>query len=778
MDENKEIPKPHEKVESPSEQASPVNSMEDEETDSFFELSSSPLNNQEAKSRESVLKRMLSTKRSKQSLTKDKEENKGRLEPQEKVASPSPASPVKSMEHEETNSLLELNHSPLSKQEAKSQESAFQRMFSFRKSKEKAIEDSNTLRRRKHFALNTLRKNGEGGSAKNVTDASMEKSGENTELIKREPLSVLEISELIQNKQILEAFECIRYLEDEVITEKEAKKYEASPTEYARKVKDVDLLYISVTNSIKSIVEETLNKPRVNESLLKSMVTLISQEEAVHADVHGLDSAISDCISRPRMWRDEWKEAVRESAKQRVHQLPISLKEDNESWLAIHLGFLRKYVSEDLLKIKHSVQKCYPEDYKVCETYIESFHSAISSHLHALLQRPLEFNELYTLLDWIVNTYSGEMLLGHPGFQAEVKNQNLPLLLSSEAWNKLKEDYVDALGRTIQFYFKNILMLETKNKWKEENQPETSENQYHSSLSFDIQELIGQHKQASGKISKSLETATLEISTRELRDFIPRLRKTFTEWYKEREDLLFVPYLVAYINTFRDLMRGLQKTFNADTTELEKVLSDVTMSFRNEVLNKLKEKTQPFFKKILTNTWMLSSEILDSIMSTTEQFCQHLKHLEQPIDKVFLGDAHKYVVREYITQVLKPRGKMKKTKRKEVSKKMIHEATCIKNSFKDLGSDADWLDSAIPCIANIISEKQRHKIKEYIEEMYNNYPDVRRKHIVAVFALRGSSSNKRASIMQQVDKLQKGADSTADRALFAEIDFPTAGRCF
>ncbi|KAG6929741.1 exocyst complex component 3 like 4 [Chelydra serpentina] len=225
-------------------------------------------------------------------------------------------------------------------------------------------------------------------------------------------------------------------------------------------------------------------------------------------------------------------------------------------------------------------------------------------------------------------------------------------------------------------------------------------------------------------------------------------------------------------------MRGLQTTFNADTKELENVLTDVTMSFRKEVLDKLKQKTQPLFKKILTSAWMLNSEILDSIMSTTVQFCQHLKHLEQPVDKDFLGDAHKYVVREYITQAIKPRKRLKRAKREKVGKKMNEEATVIHNSFKDLGSDADWLSSAIHHIANIISEKKRHKIKEYIEEMCQAYPDVRKEHIEAVLTLRGLYRNKKKSIIRKTDKLQENAESVADRTLFAEIDTPTVITCF
>lgn len=41
------------------------------------------------------------------------------------------------------------------------------------------------------------------------------------------------------------------------------------------------------------------------------------------------------------------------------------------------------------------------------------------------------------------------------------------------------------------------------------------------------------------------------------------------------------------------------------------------------------------------------------------------------------------------------------------------------------GSDADWLVPAIHHIASIIGEKKKDKIKEYVKELCQDYPDIR-----------------------------------------------------
>lgn len=217
--------------------------------------------------------------------------------------------------------------------------------------------------------------------------------------------AVMEINELIQKRQLLEAFASIKYLEDETIAERDAEKYKDNPQEFVRKSKDVDLLYNSITNMIQSIVVGTLEQPTVEDTMLNSLVTLIAHEEAAHPNTGNTAGPGSDLLGTPRKWREEWREAINESARKRVQRVPMASKEEESFWLDLHLGFLQKQLSEDLLKIKLSVKKCYPEEYQVCDMYVEAFHNAVASHLQDLSQRPLEFNELYTLLDWVANIY-------------------------------------------------------------------------------------------------------------------------------------------------------------------------------------------------------------------------------------------------------------------------------------------------------------------------------------------------------------------------------------
>ncbi|NXJ05642.1 EX3L4 protein, partial [Odontophorus gujanensis] len=533
------------------------------------------------------------------------------------------------------------------------------------------------------------------------------------------------INELIQKQQLLEAFASIKYMEDETIAERDADKYKDNPQELLRKTKDVDLLYSSITSMIQSIVVGTLENHTVEEATLTSLVTLIAREEAAHPNTSSAADSGSDLLGAPRKWREEWRKAVIEGTRKRVLNIPMASKEEEKAWLDLHLIFLQKYLLKDLLKIKSSVKKCYPEEYQVCKVYVEAFHSAITSHVQDLSQRPLELNELYSLLGWVANTYHSELLLGHPDLKPEVQAENLSPLLTTADWDRLENDYITSTKDTIKGYFGKILSMEETEKWESEIPPEVKDNLYQSSISFDIQTIIGENMKLSGTISKSLEEKTLQLCVAEMHEFIPRFGEKFLEWYTVHDSPMFAPYFAAYINSFYDLLSALETVFKVNTEELQKILAALTKNFRNEFLNKLRTKTQPLLKKILTKDWTLAREKPTSLTAAVSQFSEHLQHTRQPLGQELLCHVHKYVVREYIVQIIKPKKKMNGEKRQQVSQRINEEAKILNNALIYHGSDSSWLLPAISHIAKIIGEKRKDRIKEYVKELAEDYPDIR-----------------------------------------------------
>uniref|UniRef100_A0A663M1W6 Exocyst complex component 3 n=1 Tax=Athene cunicularia TaxID=194338 RepID=A0A663M1W6_ATHCN len=450
--------------------------------------------------------------------------------------------------------------------------------------------------------------------------------------------AVMEINELIQKRQLLEAFASIKYLEDETVAERDAEKYKDNIQEFVRKSKDVDLLYNSITNMIQSIVVGTLEHPTVDDTMLTSLVTLIAREEAAHPNTGNSAGPGSDLLGTPRKWREKWREAINESARKRVLGVPMASKEEDSSWLDLHLAFLQKHLSEDLLKIKLSVKKCYPEEYQVCDMYVEAFHKAIALHLQDLSQRPLEFNELYTLLNWVANTYQSIRSAG---------------------------------------CFK----------------------------STELFSIIGEHMKISGEISRSLETKMLELCLAELHEFIPR------------------SLLLRASHSFQMSPILVKKQGKGPWIGPETGTSSLWQSWPGEhVLTVCCLCVSPLCPWLLLKTQGLPLPSLTAVaLHGTHRKTMRFAFFNQEL----LRDVHKYVVREYIVQVIKPRQKMNKETRQQVSEKMNQEARILNNTLIDQGSDSDWLLPAIHHIANIIGEKKTDKIKEHVKLLCQDYPDIR-----------------------------------------------------
>ncbi|XP_077179870.1 exocyst complex component 3-like protein 4 isoform X2 [Paroedura picta] len=702
-------------------------------------------------------------------------------------------SPEKRAESEDRDCKGQLNSSPSNDQEGKeavSPSRPLSAVLSFGREISKSVrtmsvKEPGIIRTSKRFANRSYKwledrvhAHKESGSTSEESE-KVEGTG-----IKKEPLSVMEINKLIQTRQLLDAFDNIKGLEMELLAERDVKKYVDNPMEYAMKAKDVDLLYDHVSKVTWQIVQETLDLPGVDKKALASLATLIEEEEKAHPA--GSEAPVSSgpaALGSARNWRELWREAVNHSAKGRVCKVPVPLKDDDQSWLSKHLGFLTMAVKEDLLKVKLDVQKCYPRDYDVCDTYVGAFHKAISVHVHDIWgKNSLTLSDLYTLLNWITNTYRSEEFLGHLDLQPEIKTEDLPSLLTPETLAKLKSDYINSVKEQTKIYFDNILVLETQKKWGLEEQPEALPNQPCLSLSFFIQTIVGQHMGVSGRICESLGAATLEVSLKEVMEFMPRFEKAFLEWDKENDHPQFVELMVTYINDFQDLLKGLERNFSVSCQELEKTLKDVVLNFQKCFLQKLRQKTQPMLKNILSKRWILYSGTLDSFIqkavSTTEEFSKPLAHLKEPLHKDFLHEIHKYLVKEYITQTLKSKSKRGRRKREEASKLMKQDASIINNSMKHLGSSSDWLFPAILHIADIIGEKKKRRIKDRLKNLSQDYPDIRREHILALLSLRGWWRNTKQSMADQIDGLSEGLETESNRTLFAEIELPNTIQCF
>ncbi|XP_045304280.1 exocyst complex component 3-like protein 4 isoform X2 [Leopardus geoffroyi] len=643
-------------------------------------------------------------------------------------------------------------------------------------------EDTGLLRRSSHFlrSLRRPRDDGlaaapgggrspegpsgvtDGGSRPSTTGVGPEEPGQ------EEGKSV---ADLITERQLLAAFEQLRQLETRLLAQKASGTFGQDPTGFARRAMDVCLLYDGLEAEIRAIVRETLGPGGVDAAALAELARVVRAEE----EAHPVPPADGDFLLTPRRWRRHWEDAVTRSAQERVRQAgagDAAGADEGASGLARLLAELGGSVRRDLRKVRLQVQPVYSAaGFPAWEAYLRAFHGAVAQRLQELARDARGCEQLYVLLDWTANVYGSPDFLGAPDLT--LSTEPLPPLLAPSVWARLESDYTSFLETKITSCFDGILQLE-QSRWVAAEAPDVLQGLYHTPLSIDIHMLVAEHVKAAGAISAELEATTLRICARALGLFLPRFEKAFLQ-----SEAVSEPHLGASINACEELRTSLLARFPGTFEELEKPLVAAVCVFQKRLLQGLQYDVQPLFRVLCTKAW-LTHDVLQPLMDKVVAFAHHLEHVAPLRAQETLQEAHRYVVREYLAQVLRPRERFRGVDRVTGSQKMGLDAQAIGNTFQGLGSEATWLGQAIPCVADILGETYKDDIGRHLETLIGSYPDIRRDHVLAILALRRLGRRRNQRLLRHAQSLLRaaakaeGSGAAGGHVLFEEIQVPTS----
>uniref|UniRef100_A0A8C9BX76 Exocyst complex component 3-like protein 4 n=1 Tax=Phocoena sinus TaxID=42100 RepID=A0A8C9BX76_PHOSS len=641
-------------------------------------------------------------------------------------------------------------------------------------------EDPGLLRRSSRLLFRSLRRARDEGPAADQTQATTEASSRAMDGVSPQsstgagPAELEEdksVADLITERKLLAAFEQLRHLETRLVAEKASRTFEQDPTGFARRAMDLCLHYDGLAAEIGAIVLETLGPDGVDAAVLAELAHVVRAEEEAHPE----PPADGDFLCTPRHWRQHWEDAVRRSARERVQQVSTGEAPgtaEGASGLAQLLAELGRLVRHDLQKVQLEVHPAYAAaGYPAWEAYLRAFHGAVAQRLQELAHDAHGCEQLYVLLDWASNVYSSPDFLGSQDLA--LPSEPLPPLLAPDVWARLESDYTSFLETKIASCFDGILQVE-QSRWVAAEAPDVLQGHYHTPLSIDVHMLVAEHVKAAGAISAELEATTLQICTRALGLFLPRFEKAFLESGAVSE-----PNLCANINACEEFRTHLLARFPGSLEELEKPLVAATCAFQKRLLQDLQGDVQPLFKVLCTKAW-LTQDVLQPLLDKVVAFAGHLERVVPPRAQETLQEVHRYVVREYLAQALRPHERFRGVERVSGSQKMGLDAQAIGSTFQGLGSEATWLGRAIPCVADILGETYKDDIRRHLETLIRSYPDIRRDHVLAILALRRLGHRRNQHLLTHAQDLLRaaakaeGPGAAGGHVLFEEIEVPTS----
>ncbi|XP_026080181.1 exocyst complex component 3-like protein 4 [Carassius auratus] len=578
------------------------------------------------------------------------------------------------------------------------------------------------------------------------------------------PLSVMEINRMIEKEHLEEAYVNLLSLRLELQREHKALDQEDYPIELVNKEKDLILLYGTLRNKIFAIVHNSSDVNTLNKEQLVYVATIILEEEKRQGEPGAMQG-----------WREAWRDAVLNVVRDTLKKVPLDSSEQNASWLAVHLGLLGKAVVEDLGKVKTELLSSYPPEFNVFETYVSCHHEAVGEHLKRLLEKVTELKDYYALLDFIIHHYPSEKIMGNSSLLPELKEDQRALPLDKDFLNQIKDKYCARLQADMKTSLNRIIDLENEEMWREKRKPVIDEGICSSHIDMDIWTHIKGHVQGARRIDVNLEQKVVCSCLEELETFPKRFESAFVEWSSSLSNsLLWAEYHISYINSFSALKEHMESYKDTCPIQLELVQEEIdrlTTSLIQAVMENFKTDVKPFLRRQMTRKWFSFDEDFSKLISRIKTLSEQSKYMTPKHKQAFVNEAHFFVVKEYVSQLMKNNYSCKNSKNETASTKMKNQWEELKEIFQDMNSSLDWLHPVGNQLSNIIGCKKSDVICN-LQPLVDNYPDIGKGHLSAVLYFRGIiRGREKQTILQRLAELKQRTGNTGNReqALFSEI---------
>ncbi|KAM4620223.1 exocyst complex component 3-like protein 2 [Polymixia lowei] len=635
----------------------------------------------------------------------------------------------------------------------------------------------------------------------------------------REPLSVLEILQLVNHRDLLLADTHIQELERECEllsllpnttnpTLTPTFDHSTPPTmspltppslddqlssnatldSSRRKAKDVELLYEALQKEMWDVVRESLRQPSAGPNL--GLVVLVIQQEE-HTDAAWAlreetkpqeEGPQNHPNQRPRRLKLKWRQAVAEAADWSLpHQVDTQAGQ-----LAFYLERLRSRMVDDLDAARRNAVSIYPEEFAAFQVYVESYHRAVAKRLRTITSGPLQITDVYSLLDWFYNIYNRDVL-GTIGTSMPINYTPLDPILPQDTVDRLEQDCLNIVREKVTTELIQVLDEEER-RWAQTLHIE----EYQSNLARSVIQRLKVDLDRSTAVSQFLGSRVARCSLIGLADFLYNFQRKVEMFHETQAEFGdrgdgYVSRTIALVNCCPPLRSFVQRCRQCDPQGSEELAQRANSSL-DRIINqsvrvltdRLFEHIRPFFDKLVKRKWLNNTEAFEAIEASIKQHFKKFRRMDSPPYQTLVGEVHRRVLVEYVRAIMRGRVICTSLKmRKRMAFRLQDEAKQLKGLFKDLESGSSWLDSLICHLADIILLEDTPSIQMEVAVLVKEFPDIQKKHVSTLLNVRGMM---RQAERQEILNVVKDFECSAvlmcrDHALFSDIPITSEVHC-
>lgn len=635
----------------------------------------------------------------------------------------------------------------------------------------------------------------------------------------REPLSVLEILQLVNHRDLLLADTHIQELEREcellsllpasstpnltptispspppslvplsTLSLDESLSSNATLDSSRRKAKDVELLYEALQREMWDVVRESLRQPSAGPNL--GLVVLVIQQEE-HADAAWalreetkLEREVPQIqpSQRPRRLKVKWRQAVAEAADWSLpHQVDTQAGQ-----LASYLERLRGRMVDDLDAARRNAVSIYPEEFAAFQVYVESYHRAVAKRLRTITGGPLQITDVYSLLDWFYNIYNRDVL-GTIGAATPISYSSLEPILPQQTVDRLEQDCISIVREKVTVDLIQVLDEEER-RWAQTLHIE----EFQSHLARSVIQRLKVDLDRSTSVNQFLGARVARCSLIGLSDFLYNFQRKVEMFHETQAEFGdrgdgYVSRTIALVNCcppLRSLVercrqcdpQGSEESSQRANSSLDRIVSQSV----RVLTDRLFDHIRPFFDKLIKRKWLNNTEAFEAIEASVKQHFKKFRRMDAPPYQTLVGEVHRRVLVEYVRAIMRGRVICTSSKmRKRMAIRLQDEAKQLKGLFKDLDTSSSWLDSVISHLADIIVLEDTPSIQMEVAVLVKEFPDIRKKHVSTLLNIRGMMRQaERQEILNIVKDFEcRSALMSRDHALFSDIPITSEVHC-
>lgn len=638
--------------------------------------------------------------------------------------------------------------------------------------------------------------------------SQISKACEHLNLIFTVPENVKKTEALINDGKLLLAHKCLSDLEatrDELLfevhkmsQEEEGPKPDKTPLyQYFEPVKK---LSDSLGKQCWVVLGRVLSTVRSDPAQLVTALRIVEREQRADKRAREKEENMAFSVpGRPKKWRDKAFKVLDESVSNRFESLEMELQDrvDDKMWLVKHLERTRQRILDDLIVVKNLCQDCFPPSYDIFDRYIRMYHKELSAMLERfVLEERLDSNECISLLTWI-REYKGTDLMMHPDLQIDV--EFLGPLLSPKVEQELLDTYLTTTKNNMMEWMSKLAETDLKD-WNSEALPEADlDGFYNTSLPVFLFKMVDQNLQVAAKAGEEIKLQILDICLEAMQGFQREYRSAIrgykSKHFEDRsQPFRFVEYMVAIVNNckacmdFTDQLKerlvaelgraafgeDKQRSFKSVVDCFEKIGQESASYLLEEVFLDL----EPYFSQIMTPTWVPSTEAVDTIVVTIEDYYNDFLHMKPRFFDYLMEQALKKVLLGYVRAMLNKRIAFKDYEgRRDAAKKITEESKKIEKLFKKLAKadlEPETQCSILPTLAEVIKLRDTSMMALEISGIANKYPDFKSDHALALLLMRGDVTRAEARQLIMETPLEGKQDTTVDESstFFSQIIVP------